>query len=204
MITTPFNDNLPSFPPHPYADPFPGNRLAPIPDFKKENADPTRPTSPPYDPEQVVRDHEALCLPSLPPPTSAPTHVSTSPVDDSPASPITVDTPTPQSPMVPVETDWRDGACESEAVWPTPPTPSLPPSSPPPPSTPTPPVSRYCWECSHAGHLIAGCPITSIRVRMDVTARNWMRKYDDHRNMANKLRIQMEQVAKEYGYHKQA
>ena len=120
------------------------------------------------------------------------------------ASPIIVDATTPQSPTVPIETDWHDGARESEAIWPGPPTPPLPPSSSPPPSTPMPPASRYCWECGRAGHLIAGCSITSVRVRTDVTARNWVREYDDHRIMAARLRVCMEQVAEEYGYHKQA
>ena len=202
--TTPFNDNLPSFPPHPFADPFPGNRLAPIPDLEERSEDPTRPTSPPYHPEQVVRDRETAQAPAPPPQTPAPSRVPTPPVISRLASPIVVDTPTPQSPTIPRETDWRDGARESEAIWPAPPTPPLPPSSPPPPSTPTPPASRYCWECGRAGHLIAGCSITSVRARTDVTARNWVREYDNHRITAAKLRIRMEQVAEEYGYHKQA
>ena len=39
-----------------HADPFPRNRLAPIPNFEQDDL--MRPVSPPYDPEQVVRDHE--------------------------------------------------------------------------------------------------------------------------------------------------
>ena len=160
--TTPVENTFPPVPPYPYADPFPGNRLAPIPNLEASN-DPTRPTSPPYDPEQVVRDREALRLPSPPPQASAPSRVPTPPVISCLASPIIVDASTPQSPTIPLETDWHDRARESEAIWPGPPTPALPPSSPPPPSTPTPPASQYYWECGHAGHLIAGCSITSVR-----------------------------------------
>ena len=93
--TLPIGNTLPSFLPHTYADPFPGNWLAPIPDLEKENDDPKHPTSPPYDPEQVVRDHEALCLPSPTPQSPPPTHIPTPLVDNSLASPIVIDTPAP-------------------------------------------------------------------------------------------------------------
>ena len=123
--TTPVENTFPPVPPYPYADPFPGNRLTPIPNLEASN-DPTRPTSPPYDPEQVVRDREALRLPSPPPQASAPSRVPTPPVISRLASPIIVDVSTPQSPTIPLETDWHDGARESEAIWPGPPTPALP------------------------------------------------------------------------------
>ena len=114
------------FPPHAYTDPFPGNRLAPIPDFDKENDDPMRPTSPPYDLEQVVRDCEASCpLPTLPQ-SPTPTPIPMTRSNNNSSVTIIINMPTPQSLEVPVEADWRDGAHASEAVWPGPPMPSLP------------------------------------------------------------------------------
>ena len=42
-MTSPIGNTLPSFLSHAYSDPFSRNRLAPIPDFKKENNDPLAP-----------------------------------------------------------------------------------------------------------------------------------------------------------------
>ena len=39
---------------------------------------------------------------------------------------------------------------------------------------------------------------------MDITARNFLQDYNNHRIKAIWLRMQMEQVAEGYGYHKQA
>lgn len=158
---SPVSNTLPSFVPYAYTDPFSGNRLASIPDLEKENKDPTHPTSPPYDPEQVVRDHEVLHPLLTPPQPPTPTPVPTPFIDNCPASPIIIDMPTSQSPVVPVEEDWRDRVCASEAVWPGPPMPSLLPLSPPPPSSS--PEARYYWKCGYTGHLIARCPIMGIR-----------------------------------------
>ena len=105
-MTSPIMDLLPSFPPHPYTDPFPGNWLAPISNFKKENDDPMHPTSPPYNLEQVVGDRKALCLLPTPPQPPAPTCVPLTPVNEGSTSPIIVNMPTPQSLVVPVTEDW--------------------------------------------------------------------------------------------------
>ena len=63
-------------------------------------------TSPPYDPEQVIRDYEALCpLPTLSQPP-APIPISMTLVDSDTSIPIIVDSPTPQPLVVPVKEDW--------------------------------------------------------------------------------------------------
>ena len=183
--TTPFNDNLPSFPPHPFTDPFPGNRLAPIPNLEERSEDPTRPTSPPYDPEQVVRDRETAQASTPPPPTPTPARIPTPVVVSRLASPIHVDTPTPslrryllkQTGVMEHANLRRSGPVLQRLLFPLP--------RPPPPSTPTPPTSRYCWECGHAGHLIVGCPIMHIQERTDITACNFLCNYDTHHRAAN-------------------
>ena len=114
---TSFTGTLPPFPHYTHDNLFLGNRLAPIPDFNKENDDPMWPTSPPYDPEQVIRDREArrpLLTLSAPP---APTSASTTLVGDDPANPIIVDLPFPQPLAVSSEEeDWHNGAHASEAI----------------------------------------------------------------------------------------
>ncbi|ETW77180.1 hypothetical protein HETIRDRAFT_327052 [Heterobasidion irregulare TC 32-1] len=184
--------------PHTHAEPFPGNRLAPIPNLEED--DPMHPTSPIYDPEQAVRDHEVSRPLPMPPP--APPTTPTSPTlvgsDPAPANPF--HTPSSQLAMVPVASeDWRKGAQASELIWPA--TPAFTPS---PPTSPTPPEVRYCWECGRSGHLLAGCSITHIQSRTDVTTHQFLRDYDVHHGAANQLRLQMDKVAEEYGYHKQA
>ena len=157
-----------------------------------------QPTSPPYDPEQVVRDHQVLR--PLPVPPSSPPAVSPSPpiLEGDATQPIVVDEASPQSPALPFATDseWPADAADSENVWPNPP--SLPPT------TPTDPATRLCWKCGHAGHLVVGCPIMGVRQRTDITAHGFLRDYDKHRVEVRRLRLQMDRVAKEYGYHKQA
>ena len=111
-----FTQILLSFPYYEHADLFPRNWLAPIPNFNKEN-NLMWPTSPSYNPEQVIRDHEAhhpLPTPPSPPP---PTSVSETLIGNSSAIPIVVNTPSPQPLAVPVkEEDWHDRAYASEAV----------------------------------------------------------------------------------------
>ena len=97
-----------------------------------------RPTSPPYDPEQVVRDRQVLR--PLPVPPSSPPAVSPSPtiLKGDAVHPIIVNEASPQSPMLPFATDseWPTNTADSKNVWPNPP--SLPPT------TPTDPATRLC------------------------------------------------------------
>ncbi|ETW75036.1 hypothetical protein HETIRDRAFT_423610 [Heterobasidion irregulare TC 32-1] len=184
--------------PHAHTDPFPGNQLAPIPNLEED--DPMLPASPPYDPEQTVRDREARRpLPTLPPAPPV-TPSSTTLVEEGPAPTEPVDAPSSQPATVPVASeDWRKGARASERVWPT--TPAFTPSPPAPPASPE---VRYCWEYGRSGYLLAACSITRIRMRTDVTAHQFLRDYNTHRGATNRLRLQMDKVAEEYGYHKQA
>ena len=96
-----------------------------------------RPTSPPYDPEQAVRDRQVLC--PLPVPPSSPPAVSPSPpiLKGDATHPIIVDEASPQSPALPFATEskWPADATDSENVWPNPP--SVPPT------TPTDPATRH-------------------------------------------------------------
>ena len=182
--TSPLGNTLPSFPPYAYADPFPGNRLPPIPDFDNDGQLITHPLSPLYDPEQVAREQDVIRL---------------------------VSTPSPRSTTAPTQ-DWSDGARASEMIWP--PLPTFTPSPAPPTSptlesphvTPTPLLvveTRSCWECSRPGHLLANCPITRIRRRTDITARNFIRDYDAYCEVVGLLRTRMNQVGEDYGYYRQ-
>ena len=103
MTGTSFTGTLPPFLHYTHANLFPRNQLALIPNFNKENDDSMRPTSSPYNPEQVIRDCEAHHpLPTLPSP-STPTSVSMTLVGNDPSIPIIVNMPSPQSPVVPVK-----------------------------------------------------------------------------------------------------
>lgn len=146
--------------------------------------------SPPYNPEQVIQDCEA-CRPL---PATLTLFPSTS------ASKTLVDMPTLQSPAISVTTeDWCDGAHAFKAVWP-----STPVFTPSPPASLPPPKVQYCWKCSRNGHLLAGCPITHIWQRTNVTTHNFLCDYDMHCMTMSHLHIHMEQVAEEYSYHKKA
>ena len=83
-----------------YIEPFSGNRLVPIPNFNKEN---DKPTSLPYNPEQVIWDRKASCLLLVPPPLPCSTSTSKTLVSDGPTFPIIVNMPSPQSLMLPVK-----------------------------------------------------------------------------------------------------
>ncbi|ETW83368.1 hypothetical protein HETIRDRAFT_315317 [Heterobasidion irregulare TC 32-1] len=179
--------------PYPYADPFPGNRLPPIPDFDDTGRPISRPGSPPYNPEQAAQEHEAhRSLDASSPRTGSPSdwinHVRE--VERTGAA--------AHSPSPPAS-DWQNGARASERVWPPllDPSPSPPPLVLPPPATDT----RLCWECDRPGHLIANCPITRIRHRSDITARNFIRDYDAYGEIVELLSTQLAHVAENYGYY---
>ena len=84
-------------------DLFPGNWLTSIPNFNKENDDLICPSSLPYNPKQAIQDYEVhhpLLATPVPPPLIS---ISMTLISDSPIFPIIVDTPSLQSPMVPVK-----------------------------------------------------------------------------------------------------
>ncbi|ETW75305.1 hypothetical protein HETIRDRAFT_164543 [Heterobasidion irregulare TC 32-1] len=165
-----------------------------------EEDDPMPPASPPPDSDQNIRNREARR--PLPTPPSAPPDASSSAtlVGEGPAPAEPIDTSSSQPGTIPVVSeDWHEGARASAHVWPE--TPAFTPS---PLGSPPAPEERYCWECGRQGHFLAACPITRIRMRTDVTARQFLRDYDAHRGATNRLRLQMDKVAEEYGYHKQA
>ncbi|ETW76233.1 hypothetical protein HETIRDRAFT_430572 [Heterobasidion irregulare TC 32-1] len=154
--------------PYPYADPFPGNRLPPIPVFDDAGRPISRPSSPPYNPEQAAREHEV--------------HHST-----------------PVSPPRTINGWPLDGVRAAERTWP----PLRDPSPSPPPLVLSPPATdtRLCWECNRPGHLIANCPITRIRRRTDLTARNFIRDYEAYGEVVELLSTQLEHVAENYRYY---
>ncbi|ETW80310.1 hypothetical protein HETIRDRAFT_418337 [Heterobasidion irregulare TC 32-1] len=165
-----------------------------------EEDDPMPPASPPHDSDQNIRNREARR--PLPTPPSAPPDASSSAtlVGEGLALAEPIDTSSYQLRTIPVVSeDWHEGARASAHVWPE--TPAFTPS---PLGSPPAPDERYCWECGRQGHFLATCPITRIRMRTDVTARQFLRDYDAHRGATNRLRLQMDKVAEEYGYHKQA
>ncbi|ETW77244.1 hypothetical protein HETIRDRAFT_109313 [Heterobasidion irregulare TC 32-1] len=180
--------------PYPYADPFPGNRLPPIPVFDNTGRPISRPSSPSYDPEQAAREHEIHhSTPVSPPRAGSPSdwinHVREAERAGAAAH--------PPSPLI---NGWpRDGVRAAERVWPPllDPSPSPPPLVLPPPATDT----RLCWECDRPGHLIANCPITRIRRRTDLTARNFIRDYEVYGEVVELLSTQLEHVAENYGYY---
>ena len=176
--TSSLGNTLPSFPPYNYADPFPGNRLPPIPNFDDNGRPITRSSSPPYDPEQAAREQDAICLVNMPSPiVSVQNWQDGAHVSERVWPPLPVFTPSP-----------------------VPSTVELPHITP----IPSPAIeTRYCWECDRQGHLISHCPITRIRRHADITTCNFIQDYDAYREVVGLLRTQLNNIGEDYGYYRQ-